>query len=323
MPFSSWGNIAVMAELHEIRTLLEQTTAALSELQADIARFPQEKGLLINAASLQKRQRELEEDFLQAAQRQGEAVCSYRLFSEARRPTIVALSKALLDFQSVFSLIYSAMRRGPRARAVLSAELSRETSFSFGYTYAGSVGVVFTLPTEGLQEGEENLLDRTIHAVFSLAKARDPEDVARFARDLGRPPIKATYTWAKDHAQYGLGAGIKWHRAPGASGELLVQRAELEKLRDMIALSTEERSEEVTVQGVLVAADIQRRTFRIFADDGTDIRGRFDDAISEAHKVSLPVRYVAVLRKHSKVILATDTEETSYHLLRLEYPALL
>lgn len=91
----------------------------------------------------------------------------------------------------------------------------------------------------------------------------------------------------------------------------------------MIALSTEERSEEVTVQGVLVAADIQRRTFRIFADDGTDIRGRFDDAISEAHKVSLPVRYVAVLRKHSKVILATDTEETSYHLLRLEYPALL
>lgn len=121
-----------MAELHEIRTLLEQTTAALSELQADIARFPQEKGLLINAASLQKRQRELEEDFLQAAQRQGEAVCSYRLFSEARRPTIVALSKALLDFQSVFSLIYSAMRRGPRARAVLSAESQEKQASASG-----------------------------------------------------------------------------------------------------------------------------------------------------------------------------------------------
>jgi hypothetical protein len=310
-----------MAELHEIRTLLQQTTAALSELQADIAQFPNEPGLLVNANSLQKRQRELEEDFLAAARTQGEAVCSYRLFTDTR-PTISALSKALLDFQSVFSLIYSAIRRGPRARAVLGAELTRETSFNFGYTFAGSVGVVFTLPAQERSDEEQNLLDRTIETVFGLAKAQNPEQVAEFARELGRPPIKATYTWAKDHAFYGLGASVKWYRGPAASGELSVQRPELERLRDIIALSTEETTEEITVYGLLEAADIRRRTFRILADDGTDIRGHFDQAISEAHTVVLPRRYVAVLRKRSRVILATDQEDITYHLLRLDLPGL-
>lgn len=307
------------AVLSEIRTLLQHTTAALSELQLDIARYPDELGLLINANSLQKRQQELEEDFMSAASSQGEPVCSYRLFSETS-PSITALSKALLDFQAIFSLTYSARRTGPRARARIGAGISKETAFTFGYTFAGSLGVVFTLPTSEPGQEEQNRLDETIKTVFGIAKAKSPIDVARFAQELGRPPIKAAFTWAKDHALYGLGASIKWYPPTAEPGELMVERPELEHLRDIIDQSSEETTEEITVEGLLVAADVRRKTFRLSADDGRDIRGHFDQAINEEHTVTLPQRYIARLRMYSKVALSTGEEKIDYQLLQLDPP---
>jgi hypothetical protein len=307
-------------EILDLQTKLQDTNTAMAELERAVVRDPTSLSLAANLRSLQKRHLMLEENFVSLANELELDVCKYRLFPESGRPTIAALSHVWSDFQNLFSVVYDALKSGPKIRARVSAETTSETSFGFAYAYSGSVGIVLTLPSQQTLVGATRL-EEAIRLVFELAKAEKHEQIVQYVETLGVAPIRAVFSWANDHVQAGMGAEIEWRKDREVRAHLLVQEPELARLTQTIMQSTEETTEEVSYTGLLFAADTARRTFRLRLDDGEVIPGTFGDAIGKEHPVELPRRYRVVLLKRTKVFLSTEKEETTYELRSLRKPS--
>lgn len=305
-----------MIDLTAIQEELQDLNAIIAKHERTLATHMEAKSLRANIQTLRRRRQVLEDDFLEAAARVEADVCSYRLIPGESRASISALSRALNGFQTFFSLVYDAIKTGPKQRARLSAEVTNDTALGYAYSFSGSVGFVMTLPNEQLLLGETRL-DEAMRIVFLMAKATSPQEIADFAKKLGPPPVRAMYRWASDHVEYGLEADIEWRRREQVRSSLFVQEPQLEQLRKIIAETSDETEEELEVIGNLVGADVSRKTFHIETTGGGEIRGIFADAISEEHTVVLPKPYSAKIRKRTKIVYSTEEEQVSYFLLSL------
>jgi len=205
-------------------------------------------------------------------------------------------------------------------RAQLSDEVQNETLLEFAYSYAGSVGIVLTLPGEAVLF--ESHFDQAIATVFEMTKADTPDRLKGFSRRLGIAPIKAMYAWANDLAQAGFGADIKWRSNRDVAPSLFIQRQELQTLTNAIQATSEEQREDFTRVGSLLAVHVPRRTFTFQFEDGERtgiIHGTFADAISRSYGVELPSkRYRATIRRTTKTFYSTEQDEVKDFLVRLE-----
>ena len=307
-----------MSKLGQIQEFLQDTGAAIAQTDKAITIDPKSPSLAAVRRSLEKKLRNLEVDFLKAASLSGIDVCSYRLFTEVGdAPDLGSLTRAFGDFQKLVSTVYSAVKGGPKQRATFSAEDAKETAFEFGYAFPGSVGFVLTINNERLLIGETHL-DEAMGLIFGMVKAKVPEDIHPFTKQLGSGPVRALYRWALDHVSSGLGADIDWRRGELVRSKMFLPNVAFTELRNVLDKTGEERVEEVTLNGELIAVNLATKTFRMRFDSGDDVHGKFKDAISVGHKVELPKRYTATLTKTSRIIYSREEDEDSYFLLGLE-----
>jgi hypothetical protein len=307
-----------MRHLSDIQGQLRELTGAIARLERALADHPLDS-LLVNIRSLQKRQHELEGEFTKAAALAQSDVCTYRLFADGERETISGLSSVLGDFQSLFTVIYDALKHGPKRRAVWGSESALATSLGFAYTFGGSLGIVMTVANEK-ELFDDTPIDLAMKVLLAMSKAETPSQIARFAERLGPAPVRAMYKWATDHVSAGLGADIQWRREDRVKATLLIQDSELRRLKETIATTSDQQVETVTVVGRLVAADVEQRRFRLKVDKQR-IRGFYTDAISLEQTVELPKMYRATLRKTTVTYYSTEQDQVTYELLSLEPPA--
>ncbi|HME33515.1 MAG TPA: hypothetical protein VKG65_12230 [Terriglobales bacterium] len=308
-----------MPDILELQEKLQDTTAAIAQLEHVMIENPETPSLGANLRSLHKRREELEAVFLELTNQLEQDVCRYRLFVVGTRPTITGLAQAWTNFQNAFSVIYDALKNGPKVRGRIGVTAAEETALGFSYSFTGSVGIVMTMPNERLLLGQ-TLIDQAIRTMFDLAGAHEHKQIREFAKTLGPAPVRAMYYWANSHVQYGMGAEIEWRREKELRARLLIQEPELARLTNTILQTSDEISEEVTYTGTLRAADLDRRTFRMELDDESSVKGTFDDAIDAERAVTLPRRYIAKLVKTTKVYYSTEIEDVSYRLLSLRRP---
>jgi len=309
-----------MTRIAEIQQKLLETNKAIAEMEKAIAIDPKSLSLSAMMKSLENRYQDLEAHFLAAVDSLGIDVCAYRIFPEEESPTLKALSSVLGDFQNLVSTVYDAIKTAiPKIRARISAEIVAETEFRFGYTFPGSVGVVLTIPNQRLLIGE-SYLDESLRVISEMAKVHDSPEVLEYAKRLGPASVRSLYKWAYDHAESGLGVDIEWRRQQLIKTRLFAQRPELERLHQIIGLTSEERVSELTVYANLVGVELIRRSFHLKLDTGEDIRGSLaeDIDISEKQTVELPKRYKAHVKKTEKIRYSTEEEDISYNLLNLE-----
>jgi len=309
-----------MTRIAEIQEKLLETNKAIAEMEKAIAIDPKSLSLSAMMKSLENRYQDLEAHFLAAVDSLGIDVCAYRIFPEEESPTLKALSSVLGDFQNLVSTVYDAIKTAiPKIRARISAEIVAETEFRFGYTFPGSVGVVLTIPNQRLLIGE-SYLDESLRVISEMAKVHDSPEVLEYAKRLGPASVRSLYKWAYDHAESGLGVDIEWRRQQLIKTRLFAQRPELERLHQIIGLTSEERVSELTVYANLVGVELIRRSFHLKLDTGEDIRGSLaeDIDISEKQTVELPKRYKAHVKKTEKIRYSTEEEDISYNLLNLE-----
>jgi hypothetical protein len=306
-----------MSKSTQVAESIQDTIATISQLESALASGGAVPSALAMIESLRHKQADLEATFLRIAADVGEDVCTYRVFSETTRPTILGISRALEDFQNLFSVVYHALRRGPLSQARVTRESILETSFGFGYAFSGSVGFTLTLPSERLLVGE-SMLEKTIDSIGSMAKSEAPEQIAKFASTLGAGPIRTMYKWADDHEAFSLGADIEWRHDTDVSRSILVQEAEIARLRNIIDMSGESRVTEEKLRGTLIMANINTRAF-LLNPDGTDtvIKGRM---VREIEYVELPKVYVATLQRAERTLYSSDVVQVSYTLLGLDVP---
>ena len=98
---------------------------------------------------------------------------------------------------------------------------------------------------------------------------------------------------------------------------LLVQVEEFRALKGAMDEITKPTELTEAVAGLLVAADLDKRTFRMKLDSGERISGEFTDALTVEQKAELPQRYSAMVRTTTTIKPAIEKREVSHFLVRL------
>ena len=154
--------------------------------------------------------------------------------------------------------------------------------------------------------------------MFGMARSRTADEVLQHVRQIGPTAIRQMDRWAADHTDHGLGADIGWKTQTSSPTRLFIQPPEISSLRNAISLSAYSAPRNIEVVGVLVGADMDRKSFHLKTETKQDIRGRFFDAITAEHRAQLPAPYTAKLRITTQTLYATEQEEDAYFLLSLE-----
>lgn len=305
-----------MSELLDIQEKLRDTSAAIAQFEQAIAQEPSSASAAAMLQSFEKRRNVLEEEFQRTAKRVGTDACSYRFFSDFVRPTVTPLCAALSDFQTLYSVVYDAIKSGPKKQSrKLPPDVVDESSFFFGYTFSGSVGVVLMFDNEK-RELFESSLDDAMQAVFELASARSSADILERGRRLGVSAVRAVHKWASAHAASALGADIEWKKGHEVVSRLLMQVPDLAHLAGIISDTSEVIEETIEFVGRLAGADVDQRRFHLQLDDGTDIKGGFSDMVPADRTFEVGMTHAVTLRKKVRVYYSTEREEgASYQLL--------
>jgi hypothetical protein len=303
-----------MADLLDIQEKLQDTNAAIAMLEREVASSgPSLPSTKLSLDSLQKRQRQLQAEFDAIAADIGVDICSYRMIPDGARASLASVASSLGDFQAMFSLFYDAVQNGPKLTSQIRPEVAVISTLDFGYTFPGSLGIVFTLKNE--QNLFERQFDQTVDAIFRVMRANSTEAILGDARKLGPAPIRLILKWANDQIRFGLSTDIEWKRGGQVHHKLLIQPPELRVLRETIEKTSDETVDEFTIVGELLAADTTRKTFRMTTEQGIEIHGSFKDAIGPDHAVKLPRRHRARIRKTRREAVATGQEQVDYFLL--------
>jgi hypothetical protein len=311
-----------MEHLLDLQDKILKTSQALGRLESEVVVRQDSRSLQSNILALKKLQRNLQNDFDNAAAELGLDVCHYKMLQD--RPPAKALGRALGAFQDAISLTYECLRTGiPKAKRFFNDLTAEQTELRVAYSYPGSFGVAFTIPNERLLFPDmRTTLDKAVETVFDLGKAADNKAIISKAVQLiGRAPIVAIHDWAKANVDYDVGAFIAWKKRQNTSSEVLIQAPEFGLLYKSLERIVETRDEEIVVEGILVGADVKSKRFHfVISGSFEKIRGRFTNAISDDEQASIPSKYTARLYKTTEVSYAMDEEKISYVLLHLEKP---
>lgn len=306
-----------MSELIDVLGKIQDTVSAIERTERAIINYPDTASLRINLQSLQERQKALEDAFSIISSKERLDICTYRLFTEQDQQIAVkSLSKTLLDFQNLFSVVYDAIKHDrPKERGYVGSESINATTFNFAYTVPGSVGVVLTMPNERLLSGD-TLLDQTMKTVFEMANVATSEEVRVFADMLGVAPIWKMYEWAVDQSNAGLGSEIQWSRENKVKARLFKQKPEFEALGNTIQSTSKESEEIVNVIGQLKGADVTNHTFHLEFGK-KHIKGKMSESIGIRDTVELPKPYKATIKIITTVNYATGKVYEEHFLLSL------
>jgi hypothetical protein len=307
-----------MSAILDIVEKLQDTQAAIKQLEDLALKNPISEVVKINLNSLQNREKDLKKAFASLAEENMQDVCSYRLIAdEDSRYTVTSLTKVLGDFQNILTIVYDAIKNNtPKQRADIAPEIARESALEFGYAFSGSLGFVFTIPNERLIAVDSDL-DLAIQTIFEMTKSQDSKQLSVFAKKVGVAPIRAVFRWAKDHVDSDLSAEIQWERKDEIRSSLLVQPPELERLMTIIGETSEVESQPVSLYGKLVGADTDTRTFHLKVDGEKDIKGPLGEDFKAPENFALDNYYMANMVKRTKIHYSTDKPDIVYSLISL------
>lgn len=311
-----------MNALIDLSKRIEMTNEAMGRIGQMLKKTPASPGLLMNLETMERAHFHLTNEFENAARSLGVEICTYRLFPEGtQRHSITGIGKAFINFQTLFSIVYEAVKIDkPRKSQHPSNDIAEETLLDYAYSFPGSVGVAFTVPSQASLYG--NYFDETIGELFSMAKSRSSQDLKKFSRRLGVGPVRAMYRWADDLAKSGFGIDVQWKGSQVEHSRLYVQKVELQSLTASILATSEETNSEFTVEGILQGADVPTRNFHFQYRDQKnrkkDIRGKFIDAIKADHPVKIPGRYRAKIQRTTTTNYSLEEDEIKHLLVDLK-----
>lgn len=304
-----------MTRLFDVTDELRDVNAALARLEKVVGENPEEEVLLLDVGSLTKRKIKLEEEFRELAHSVGLDAFRYRLIpNNAGSVALRAMTKALDRFQEAITTFYDARINGPKMRSRFSAEIRELSSFDFAYSYAGSLGLVLTMPRERVLFDSD--LDQSVADFFSATQATSRDEVMVFAHQYGAPAVRRLYEWSAVHADFDLSVDINWLRGREAMKRVEAAPDALRRLKGIIEETSEETEERLTIAGMLHGLDDDDRTFHLTVLTG-DIKGEWARQFSYSPAFALSQIYEADLIKRTKVHYSIDREETRWYLVAL------
>lgn len=307
-----------MADVLTLSQMIWDTEAEMARLRKTIATYPREESLQITLASLQKREKKLQEQFEESASASFADVCDYRLIPEQEIDFSISSIGAILQaFQQLYSTIYDAVRNGPKKRARLSVEVVENSTFSLGYIYAGSLAFRLTVPSERLIAIESDT-DIAADLLLKILQSKSHEDIRKLVDTVGIASITRAFELSKVHSDYRFSGRIQWMRKMEDSRGTTVHVEQFENLREIIS-DTSDRIEEILVlRGRLVGLDVDTNYFHMTVPEADDIKGDLSDQFRYDQSHGVPGNYRAELRKRTHLRYSTGVETTNWELIDLD-----
>jgi len=297
---------------------------SLNDIEATIARVSAggqaSEAVRLSLVSLETRRDMLREELSEVSKDEFVEVCDYRFIpSDADSYAVSGITTALHDFQDMISIVFDAITTKPKQRARLDADVVAKTTLSFGFAYAGSLGVVMTVPNERLFAVESHL-DTAVSAVFTAMQSTSAEDIRNVATKYGAATLRKLYSWSKASSDHGLSAEIKWVRGDEVRSQVLVQPAGMVEICRLIEARSEDTVEGFPVNGALVSWNTVQRRFILDVPDADPISGTIAKTFDVSVQRTVPDRYRADLLKHTQIRYSEEEPRVTWELTGLSDP---
>lgn len=307
-----------MSRVLDLFSEMREIEAELRRLEETVAAHPQYESLALDLMSMQKRQSRLQEEFEKITNEKQIDVVNYRLQPGSdERVSLRALTSTLDRFQAAISTTFDAVKNGIKQRGRLAPGITEQTSFDFGYSFSGSVGIVLTIPNDRLLLGESDL-DMAVELFFAAARAQTREEILKFARSAGIPAVRRLYEWSEAHTFNGVSADVQWRRKDEIRARVTVEPATLKRLEEVIQETSDTTTEAVTVVGKLVGLDTALKSFHLEIPKTEDVRGDWSAEFVYSQDLALDEIYEASLLRNSIVYYAYDREDIKWELVSLQ-----
>lgn len=308
--------------MSEIASAVERTRkafAAVSQLEAALSRSPSDRALQLNLSSMRKMASQAEEQMLALSRRAYVDVCNYRLLPQAsdnRGFGLQYVSKSLLEYQNLFTQIYDSLKNGRKDRAVFGREAQEESTLELAYTYSGSLGVVmYSQSDRNLLSGK---LDSSIDSLFQVVEVKSRKDVREVAEKLGNAVVKRVYDWSDANIKGHFAADVRWNRSDGRLLGEVIEREQMESIVEVIDATSDSKSSEIGVVGILFGGNIGSRSFHFVVPNGDIYRGHLAKDFDRTTAMTLGKFYRARILETETFHYATEKAYRDYQLLNLE-----
>ena len=305
-----------MSGLDSLLDHLRRGYAAINDVEEVAARSPGDRFVLANLTSLKRDVAKLEAQWEDECRNAHIEVCKYRIQSEEGDSfKLSSVSKSLLDFQELFSQIYDALTNGIKKRARITDEINSETSFDFGFSYPGSLGVALMVPSpRNLLSGK---FDQTVDAFLQIMTISNQAEVRELAKSLGIAVVKKTFDWSKENYYSKYNIDITWNTVDGTKKGGLINNSSLGQIVDLIGMTSDISEADRNVRGSLVGIDTVKKKFRFVEADGVDYAGNLSEQFPLEQQWAVNSNYRASIKVKSKTEYATQETKNTYFLMGL------
>jgi hypothetical protein len=281
------------------------------------AQVPGDKYVLANLMSVKRFATQLEQQWEEQCRVKQTEVCRYRILGGSNY-SLSSFSKSLLEFQGLFTQIFDAKKNGVKKRARITPDMARQTSFDFGFSYPGSLGVALTI--QGQSDLFEGGFDQAIDAFMDALKIDDEYQVRDTASSLGDAVIKRIYDWSSVNLEAEYEVDISWTTSKGLTKGGLIGTSDLSKIVEAIRQTSEAVIRSVSVSGTLLGLDSKTGHFRFVPfGDGPDYSGKAASDFPILKNWKLNSNYEAEISIEEITYYATQETKKSYKLKSLSY----
>lgn len=280
--------------------------ATVARLEHALEKSPSDKNILLNLSAMRKMADQAQNELLRLAEINRIEICNYRLipYSEGGFG-LPFVARSFLSYQNLFSQIYDSIRNGVlKERAVIGKEAEFESMLEYGYSYSGSLGVVLLAQSE--RDFFEGHLDRPIDALYQVLEIADTDSVKDVAHSLGNAVVKRVFDWSAINVEGKFSADVRWSRSDGRQLGQVVERRQMERIVDVIGATSDETTDTVQVQGMLVGTDLPARSFHFVVPDGESYKGTFHPDLRIGHEVVVGKLYDAEIVLVERFHYATE-----------------
>ena len=294
-----------------------RAAAMVSGMEAAIARNPVDRSLRLNLASAQMLADRAEEEFLEVARSEHVDVCRYKLVATGDDEFgLRGVSRSLDAFQEMFAHVYDAHAHGPRQRAGIPPERRQEAALEFGYSFAGSLGVVLLAPGQlNLFDSKFDIVIQIINQIFDV---RDDDELRDAAQRIGKAAVQKVYEWSQINFGSGFEVDLQWLNPASIHRGRYIPRSNFERVSSIIGQTSDKEVIPISTTGLLVGFNSVMKTFHLVEPDGDSFKGHLEDAFPLTREWTVNQMYDAVIIAEATTRYATGEEVKHYRLRELK-----
>ncbi len=293
-----------------------ESAGLVSQLEAALSRDPADRGLRVTLRSAVRMAERTERELYDVAHAEQVDLVRYRLVRQVMEAFGVhSVSKSLELFQETVSYVYAAVTGQPRVRANLSKADKRDSELLFGYSYAGSLGVVLLAPSQrGLFVTKFDDVVKTINEVFDISNNDELRDAAR---KIGPAAVRKIYEWSEANYDAGYDLDLRWTNANAVESGRYLETRQFGRLTELISATSDVEETRARITGTLVGFDSVYRTFHLVEPDGESFKGQLTLDFPQRRETIVNKTYEATILSEVVTKFSTGEQTTKHRLAEL------